>query len=77
MKPKPWPEGTYPTAEQLADWIETCTREERVLFANDAINNARFAAQCFMEAHHGRIAHLEGVRRRLAEFVDGLEVSRA
>jgi hypothetical protein len=39
--PKPWAPDSWPTAEQLADWLEVCTREERIEFTTAELRNAQ------------------------------------
>lgn len=39
--PRSWPEGVWPTAEQLAEWLVVCTAEERVAFSARALELAQ------------------------------------
>lgn len=38
---KTWPENSWPTAEQLADWLARCTDAERVAFAESVLDRAQ------------------------------------
>lgn len=57
--PRTWGENELPTAEQLADLMEACTREERVEIAAMAITNGDAATACFIQNHVARIGALE------------------
>ncbi len=39
--PKSWPDDSWPTAAQLADWLGRCTDEERLAFAAGALSDAQ------------------------------------
>jgi hypothetical protein len=54
--PRPWPEETYPDAEQLAAWITTCTPQERLSWADRAITGAMIADTCRVHRHEERLA---------------------
>jgi hypothetical protein len=49
--PRPWPEGTVPTAEHLAKWLMVCTDGERVYVIERMQANGDAANRCFMEDH--------------------------
>lgn len=49
--PQSWPEGTWPTVEQLTDWLEACTRDERERYVAGSIQAAVVSSRCQMEQH--------------------------
>lgn len=65
--PTTWPEDTEPTAEQLADWLTACTREELVAFAARSLKVIAVAARCFEHGHEARIDHLQRVADSIPE----------
>lgn len=69
--PRPWPENTIPTNEQMADWLAVCTRWERIAFVQNARHNSERADRCFLENHDGRIKDCERYRR-LGQVVPGV-----
>lgn len=56
--PPTWPEGTAPTIEQMADWLETCTRAERVEFIEKMEHVAQVAQHCFAANHEGKLRQI-------------------
>lgn len=57
--PRDWAKDVRPTPEQLANWLERCTREEREAFAERALDAYERAHRCFIENHQGQIRQLE------------------
>jgi hypothetical protein len=55
--PRPWPDDAYPTAEQLAAWLTTCTPEERLTWADKAVTGAGIADRCIIERHEERLVN--------------------
>ena len=45
----------------MADWLEACTRWERIAFAQNARMNSDDAQRCFLENHRSQIDHLHKV----------------
>lgn len=62
--PRTWPEGMIPTNEQMADWLEVCTRWERIAFVQNARMNSDDAQRCLMENHRSLRAEVEHLRKR-------------
>jgi len=71
--PRPWEPDSEPTSEQLADWLEACTREERIGFAQSAIDSQRASFRCFMEDHPGKIEVFTAQRDSLAAKITAVE----
>ena len=74
--PTTWPDNREPYDHELADWLESCTREERVQFAGHALRHAAAAAKCVTFDHDGRITHLERVADSIPE-PPGLHIKSA
>lgn len=71
VTPRPWPEGTIPTNEQMADWLEVCTRWERIAFVQNSRYQGEAADECFRMNHKNRLAECEKYRR-LGQVVPGV-----
>lgn len=56
MTPRPWPEGTIPTAETLARWLKRCTRAEREQAAGALLAASDVAITCVMQDHDAAMA---------------------
>lgn len=55
--PRTWPEDSWPTAEQLLDWLLTATRPEQLETTARAIENGQRASTCLMfhdQEHRGQ-----------------------
>lgn len=61
--PLSWPEGADPTAEQVADWLETCTRAERVEFVEKMEHLGQVAQHCFAANHEGKLRQIATIAR--------------
>ncbi len=80
--PRPWPEDTSPTPEQLAGWLAVCTPAERRYAAERFLAAAQAAASAVddwvrREERHPRwvtTAHLPRGRYRVIETPTGWDV---
>ena len=61
--PPTWPEATDPTAEQVADWLETCSRAERVEFIEKMEAIGQVAQHCFTANHEGKLRQITTIAR--------------
>lgn len=53
--PWTWPDNAWPTPQQLADWLEVCTRKERVSLCRSMLVSAKTATRCIERDHEGTI----------------------
>ena len=54
--PRPWPEGTVPTAAALLPWVRTATDDEVLIMLNSLLEDHWTAHRCVM-ADHDRGMH--------------------
>lgn len=59
MKPKTWPEGVAPTAEQFAAWFVSLDEPDRVAVAERVLESQEAAYRCFVEDHASAVRQLE------------------
>ena len=74
--PKTWAPNVRPTPEQLAVWLQDATHEERVEFAQQALEAQENALTCFMLNHDrlpARVAHLQATLIRVRALADEWE----
>jgi hypothetical protein len=71
VTPRPWPEGTVPTAEQFRDWFLACTPDEQMHLSSRILEDAGRAAACVMADHDQLLSQLAAqqatIRRVLLE----------
>lgn len=59
LPPRPWPENTEPTADDLADYLTSLGHEHLVWMLGQQRSTWRQESDCFLRNHAGRIRDYE------------------
>lgn len=75
--PGTWPEGTVPTAEQLAAWIVGLSPTRRASVLRVLLEDEEEARRCVQNDHAGEVAQLRGRVARLTSELATIRAGRA